>query len=68
MMPAGFDVHKFQSEDFFGEQALLALGDIDDPALRIEAAECEAEGPGLDKIAECAGMENENVASKHMWV
>ena len=61
-MPTGFDVQGFEPQEFFGKFALLAVGDVHDPALGIKPAKGHAERPGLNEIAWSASMKNKHVA------
>ena len=62
MMPAGFDVGGFDVEDFLGEFSFLAMGDVDDAALGVDARQGHGEGPGEDEVAEGAEVEYQDIA------
>src|SRR6267378_3515590 len=66
MMPPPFHIRRFYMQHLLGQPALLAVGHVDDPALRMDARQGHRQWPGEDEIAQSAQVKDQDIApGKH---
>src|SRR2546426_1859079 len=64
MMPPPFHIRRFYMQHLLGQFALLAMRNVNDPALRMDPRQGHRQRPGEDEIAQSAQVKDQDIAPR----